>query len=144
MHSTCASVITSSFLFLVSRKERRHVKWHTRFGEDRFREGIAATVGKLADYQKLEAKRIEQLQAQPLTEQRAESIVLRAWDKGIVGTRMLRPLLNEWRLPSYEDFESRTAWSMLSAYTHVAKDRQRRYPNKSAHEVMRFQTLLAA
>jgi hypothetical protein len=119
-------------------------KRHTRFGEDRFREGIAATVGKLADYQKLEAKRIEQLQAQPLTEQQAESIVLRAWDKGIVGTRMLRPLLNEWRSPSYEDFESRTAWSMLSAYTHVAKDRQRRYPNKSAHEVMSFQTLLAA
>lgn len=118
-------------------------KRHTRFGEDRFREGIADVVAKLRDYQQLEAKRIEQLQVQSLTDERAESIVLRAWDKGIVGTRLLRPLLDEWRKPSFAEFESRTAWSMLSAYTHIAKDRQRRYPNKAAWEVMQFQQLLA-
>ena len=119
-------------------------KRHTRFGEERFREGISATVVKLADHQKLEAKRIELLQTQPLTDQQAESLVLRAWDKKLVGTRMLRPLLNEWRNPSFEEFEDRTAWSMLSAFTHVAKDRQRRYPHRAAHEVMQFQNLLAA
>jgi len=119
-------------------------KRHTRFGEDRFREGIANTVAKLVDYQRLEAKRVEQFQRQSLLDHQAESLILRAWDKKLIGTRMLRPLLNEWRNPSFEEFEDRTAWSMLSAYTHIAKDRQRRYPHRAAYEVMQFQNLLAA
>jgi hypothetical protein len=74
----------------------------------------------------------------------AESLLLRAWDKKLIGTRMLRPLLNEWRNPSFEEFEDRNPSSMLSAYTHIAKDRQRRYPHRAAYEVMQFQNLLAA
>ena len=119
-------------------------KRHTRFGEDRFREGIANAVGKLASHQQLEAERIERLKDLRLSESRAESFLLRAWDKGLVGTRMLRPLLNEWRNPSFKEFEKRSAWSMLSAYTHIAKDRQRRYPNRAAYEVMQFQRMLAS
>lgn len=119
-------------------------KRHTRHGENRYREGIANAISKLVDYQQLEAKRIEQLQHQPLSEQRAESLLLRAWDKKLVGTRTLRPLLEEWRNPSFEEFEKRTAWSMLSAYTHVAKNRQRRYPHRAAYEVMQFQNMLAS
>lgn len=118
-------------------------KRHTKFGEDRFREGIANAVSRLGDYKRLEAIRIEQLEKQPLREDRAESVILQAWDKGIVGTRLLRPLLNEWRSPSFEEFQPRTAWSMLSAYTHIAKDRQRRFPNRAAFEVMKFQQMLA-
>ena len=118
-------------------------KRHARFGEDRFCKGIANAADQLSDYQQLEAKRIEQLQRLSLSEHRAESFVLRAWDKGIVGTRMLRPLLNEWRNPSFEQFEKRTAWAMLSACTHIARDRQRRYPSRTPHEVMQFQQMLA-
>jgi hypothetical protein len=119
-------------------------KRHTRFGSDRFREGIAAAIGQLSDYRMLEAQRIEQLQARELPDRTAESIVLRAWEQGLVGTRLLRPLLDEWRKPTFEEFQSRTAWSMLAAFTHVVKDRQRRYPNKAAWEVMQFQAILAA
>lgn len=118
-------------------------KRHTRFGSDRFREGIAAAVGQLHDYRTLEAQRIEQLQATVLPDQAAESLVLRAWEQGLIGTRLLRPLLDEWRKPTYEDFTDRTAWSMLSAFTHIAKDRQQHYPNKAAWEVMQFQALLS-
>lgn len=118
-------------------------KRHTRFGEDRFREGIANVVAKLRDYQQFETQRIERLQQQELSDERADATILRAWDKGIVGTRMLRPLIDQWRTPAYEDFLPRTAWSLLSAYTHVAKNRQRLYPNRAALEVMQFQNLLA-
>lgn len=90
-------------------------KRHTRFGSDRFREGIASAVRKLSDYRTLEAARIERLQAQALGDHVAESIVLRAFEKGLVGTRMLKPLLREWRTPSFSEFEARTAWSLLSA-----------------------------
>lgn len=119
-------------------------KRHTRFGNDRFREGIAAAIGQLSDYRTLEAQRIEQLQARELPDRTAESIVLRAWEQGLVGTRLLRPLLDEWRKPTFEEFRDRTAWSMLAAFTHIVKERQRRYPNKAAWEVMQFQAILAA
>jgi hypothetical protein len=119
-------------------------KRHTRFGEDRFREGIAAVIAKLNDYKSLEARRIERLQSQELSNDRADAVVLRAWDAGIVGTRLLRPLLDQWRQPAFPDFVPRTAWSLLSAYTYIAKDRQKRYPNQAAIEAMQFQDLLAA
>lgn len=119
-------------------------KRHTRFGSDRFHEGIAAAIGKLSDYRTIEARRIEQLQSQAIPERAAESIVLRAWEQGLIGTRLLRPLLDEWRKPTFEEFQDRTAWSMLAAFTHIVKNRQRRYPNKAAWEVMQFQALLAA
>ncbi len=70
-------------------------KRHRRFVTDRFRDGIAAAVGQLADYRTLEAQRIEQLQTQELPDRTAESIVLCAWEQGLVGTRLLRPLLDE-------------------------------------------------
>ena len=117
-------------------------KRHTRFGSDRFKEGIAAAIGSLNDYRAIEAQRIATLQSQSLADNTAESIVLRAWEQGLVGTRLLRPLLDEWRQPSFEEFRHRTAWSMLAAFTHIAKERQRRYPQKAAWEVMQFQALL--
>ncbi|MCB9807825.1 hypothetical protein H6770_01060 [Candidatus Peribacteria bacterium] len=106
-------------------------KRHTRFGSDRFHEGIAATIDKLSDYHSLEAERIKRLQSQAIPDRAAESIVLRAWEQGLVGTRLLRPLLDEWRKPTFEEFQDRTAWSMLAAFTHVAKDRQRPPENRS-------------
>jgi hypothetical protein len=118
-------------------------KRHTRNSENRFREGMASAVGQLSSYQRLEAKRIELLQKKPLSETQAESLILRAWEKKLIGTRKLRPLLDEWRNPTFEDFEPRTAWSMLSAYTYIAKGRQLRFPHRAAYEVMQFQNLLA-
>lgn len=98
----------------------------------------------MAHYQQLESQRVVNLQQQSLSSHQAESLLLRVWDKKLIGTRMLRPLLDEWRHPSFEEFEPRTAWSMLSAYTHIAKERQRRYPHRAAYEVMQFQNMLAS
>jgi len=39
--------------------------------------------------------------------------------------------------------KERTAWSMLAAFTHIVKSRQRRYPNRTALDVMQFQSLLS-
>jgi len=64
--------------------------------------------------------------------------------RGIIETRWLRPLLDENCKPTFEEFQGRTAWSMLAAFTHVVKERQRRYQNNAAWEVMQFQAFLAA
>ena len=118
-------------------------KRHTRFGNDRFQEGVAAAIERLNKYRELETQRILTLQATALPDATAESVVLRAWEQGIVGTRLLRPLLDEWRKPTFDDFKERTAWSMLAAFTHIVKSRQRRYPNRTALDVMQFQSLLS-
>ena len=118
-------------------------KRHTRFGSDRYQEGVAAAIERLNEYRELETQRILKLQATALPDASAESEVLRAWEKDIVGTRLLRPLLAEWRKPSFEEFNDRTAWSMLAAFTHIVKSRQRRYPNRTALDVMQFQSLLS-
>ena len=119
-------------------------KRHTRNGSDRFQEGIANAIVSLNQYRDMEARRIEQLQSASMKDSNAESVILKAWDKRIIGTRLLRPLLDEWRKPTFEDFTDRTAWSLLAAFTHVAKPRQRRYPLKAALEVMKFQALLTS
>ena len=119
-------------------------KRHTRFGNDRFQEGIANAIASLNQYRDMEARRIEQLQSAAITDVTAESAILKAWDQRIIGTRMLRPLLDEWRKPAFEDFTDRTAWSLLAAFTHMAKSRQRRYPLRAALEVMKFQSLLTS
>ena len=119
-------------------------KRHTRFGNDRYQEGVAAAIERLNEYRELETQRILTLQSTELSDQTAESVVLRAWEKGIVGTRLLRTLLEEWRQPSFDDFKDRTAWSLLAAFTHVVKARQRRYPHRSAKDVMHFQSLLTS
>jgi len=118
-------------------------KRHTQFGNDRYQEGVAAAIERLNEYRELETQRILTLQSTALPDASAESVVLRAWEKGIVGTRLLRPLLDEWRKPSFDEFNDRTAWSMLAAFTHIVKSGQRRYPNRTALDVMQFQSLLS-
>jgi hypothetical protein len=68
-------------------------------------------------------------------------MVRQAWDKGIVETRKLRPPIGQWRQTAYEEFLLRIACSMFSAYKYVAKNRQSKFFNKAALEVMQFQNL---
>ncbi|HUG66547.1 MAG TPA: hypothetical protein VMM76_02270, partial [Pirellulaceae bacterium] len=55
------------------------------------------------------AQRIQQRQARELPDRTAESIVLRAWEQGLVGARLLRPLMDESCHPAFNEFDARTA-----------------------------------
>ena len=72
----------------------------------------------------------------------ADSIMLRAFEKDIVGARLLPKLISEWREPRHEEFRPRTAYSLLNCFTEVVKPRFKSQPSKSAYEMMRFQSLL--
>jgi hypothetical protein len=104
---------------------------HTRFGESRFNEAIAATISGLGQYQESEAKRIEWLRSTELTPDRANSLILRAYEEGIIGARLLPVVIQQWRQPNHPEFRERTAWSLLNAFTEVLKDRQQRQPSRS-------------
>ncbi|HPM84248.1 MAG TPA: hypothetical protein PLF81_26270 [Candidatus Anammoximicrobium sp.] len=70
---------------------------HTRFGESRFNEAIAATVSGLGQYQQAEAKRIEWLRNTELSADRANSLILQACEGGIIGARLLPDVIQQWR-----------------------------------------------
>ena len=74
--------------------------------------------------------------------ERADLILLQAWRNGHIGTRMLPAIVDEWENPSYEEFEERTAWSLLNCYTEMMKDRQSARPYDAAAETIGFQRYL--
>ena len=117
-------------------------KRHTRFGSSRYREGIANAVAGLAQYSTGEATRIEVLRTRRLSKDAANSVMLQAYERGIVGARLLPDLIKEWREPRHEEFRPRTAYSLLNCFTEIVKPRFQSQPQRSAYEMMQFQGLL--
>jgi hypothetical protein len=117
-------------------------KRHTRHGSFRYSEGIATAVAGLTQYRSGEAQRIEELRARRLSKDRANSVLLQAYERGIVGARLLPDLIQEWREPRHEAFRPRTAYSLLNCYTEIVKPRFQSQPQRSVYEMMQFQRLL--
>ncbi len=88
-------------------------KKHTRFGESRFNEGIASTVAGLGQYRQTEAKRIEWLKETELPTDKANSLILQAYEDGIVGARLLPKVIEEWRQPSRAAHETITLQKLI-------------------------------
>ena len=118
------------------------VRKHTRFGESRFGHAIAQAVTQLHQYIGVEARRIAWMRDTEVAEDQANSLILQAYEKDIVGARLLPEVIHEWREPAHEEFKDRTMWSLLNAFTEVLKDRQRTQPARAAEETIRLQSLL--
>ena len=67
----------------------------------RFVEAIARAVGSLKQFQEQETERIKRLACRLMTDEVAESYMLRAFEAGIVSHFLLPTVLKEWRKPSY-------------------------------------------
>lgn len=117
-------------------------KKHTRFGEDRYREGIANAVSSLPQFVAHETRRIELLKSRELSEDEANSLILQSAETRVIGWRAIPEVLREWRAPSNDAFQPRTAYSLLNAFTECLKDRFAKYPLKAAYETISLQKLL--
>lgn len=117
-------------------------KKHTRFGENRYREGIANAVDSLPQFVAHEQLRLEAMKARELSEDEANSLILQSAEQHLIGWRAIPEVLREWRQPSVEEFQDRTAYSLLNAFTEVLKDRFEKYPLKAAYETISLQKLL--
>ena len=119
-------------------------KKHTRFGNDRYVEGISKAVTSLHQYQESAANWIDRLTQWNLSEDLANSFLLRAYEQGIIGTRLLPLVIQEWRQPQIEEYRSRTAWSLWNAFTSVlGRTRQATHPAAAAATTIRLQHLLS-
>lgn len=118
---------------------------HSRFGERRFSQDIASAVAGLASFKEEESRRIEVMKATAINDTVAESLTVRAWERGILSVRVLADVLAEWRTPSYPQFEERTAWSYFNACTTVLGrgDRPIKQPAQYVAQTMMLHSLLA-
>lgn len=124
------------------RSELLVTRKHTMHGSSRFREDIQVAIGTLPQFQATEAARIEAMRTTELTDQRAESIILRSWEHKLVSHRTLPDVLRCWREPEQAEFQPRTMWSLLNAFTDALKPRATVNPQQFARITMRLQGLL--
>lgn len=129
---------------LAFRSELMVRRKHTRNGEANFLTDIAAGVMKLTEFRTVEAARIELMQAAPITDELAESMMLRAFERGIIGPRELPRVIKEWREPTFEEFQPRTAWSLFNAATTVFGDGAAAQPQKHLVRTMRWNAMFQA
>ena len=105
-------------------------KKHTRFGKERFDEGVAKALVSLREYRHVAAERIDRMRRCPLSDDLANSLMLQAWEEGIVSHRLLPQVIDSYRHPQVAAFQERTAWSLFNAFTGALKSR---LSNPAAH-----------
>jgi hypothetical protein len=117
---------------------------HTVNGERRFNQAIAQAVSSLSSFREEEARRVELLRQTEIPDVLAESLLLRAYERGIIGAHQLPHVLREWRQPSFEAFRPRTAWSLFNAVTTVLGQQQRhvKQPQAFVGQTMQLHHLL--
>lgn len=96
-------------------------KRHTRFGKDRFDEGISKSIVALSQFRTIEARRIEHYQSCELTETQAAAALLHGFENGLLSSRLLPVAISEWRESKHEEFHPRTAWSLFNSMTEAYK-----------------------
>lgn len=126
---------------LCFRSELLVARKHTRFGATRFEEAILRATKSLVQFQEVEYQRIKRFQQTDMPDVQAESILLRAYEEGIVSHRLLPRVIQEWRKPSFEDFTDRTAWSLINAFTTILGDRLKSNPQQFAATTVALQAL---
>lgn len=118
-------------------------KKHTRFGEERYLEGIGRAVAGLHQYQEAASNWIDGLQHWDLSEDAANSYLLQAYEQDVIGARLLPLVIKEWRHPKFDEYRPRTAWSLWNCFTDVlSRTRQASHPAQAALTTIRLQRLL--
>lgn len=114
-------------------------KKHTRYGEQRYREGIAAAVQSLSQYQEVAAQWINRLRDWRPSREKTDSIILQAYEEGLIGARTLPLVIDEWRKPSHEAFRDGSAWSLWNCFTTCLGKQDN--PAKAALTTIKLQSL---
>ena len=115
---------------------------HTVNGARNFQAGIAQAVISLGEFKEMEAARIRHMMYTDLRDEVADSLILRSYEKGIISALQLPGIIKEWREPTFEEFQPRTLWSLMNAFTTVLGDRATTQPTKFAVQTIRLNALL--
>jgi hypothetical protein len=127
---------------LAFRSELLVRKKHTLNGERNFVKSIASAVSALTSFKKTEAERIQRFTHTPLSPDFADALILRAYERGILGAHQLPKVIHEWRNPSHEEFVPRTVWSLFNAFTSAMRERAAIQPHAFAVQTVQLNGLL--
>ncbi len=128
---------------LAFRSELLVVRKHTVNGMVRFQEAIASAVQSLSQFREAEADRIRSMQQFELSDVHADSLLLRAFETGIVSLRRFPDVVSAWRNPPHEEFGDRTMWSLLNAFTGALNTVRVGNPQQFALQTIRLNSLLS-
>lgn len=127
---------------LAFRSELLVARKHTLNGGVRFQEAISLAVQSLGQFQQAESNRIDRMRVFPLTDMHAESLMLQAYERDLISHRALPQVIDAWRKPTHPEFEDRSLWSLLNAFTGAIQGRARSNPQQFALQSIRLQALL--
>jgi hypothetical protein len=123
---------------LAFRSELLVKRKHTRYGEQRFIQDVFQAVASLRDFKEMEEARIKAMQQTELTGDKADSLILNAFEKGIVSAPALPAVIKQWREPDYDEFKERTYWSLMNAFTFALRDVATSNPQRFSLLTMRL------
>lgn len=126
------------------RSELLVTRKHTRYGKDRFHEAICEAVASLHQFQTSEARRIQQFQHLILSDERAESLILRSYERGIISHRFLPAVIQNWRDKGGEEFQDRSLWCLENAFTAALRGVRDANPQRFCGLSIDLQSLLAS
>lgn len=84
---------------------------------------VDGLIGRVCTFKDTVRDQINLYKLTDLSDLRAHDLVVRALREGIVPANHVPAVVKEWHEPSHEEFAPRTAWSLLNAFTEVAKRR---------------------
>ena len=125
------------------RVEETIARKHTTNGSLRYQEALCLAVSKIESFKQQEAARIQALTYRDLKDAEAESLILRCYEAEILSPRTVHTAIKEWRTPSFEEFQPRTAWSLFNAVTFAIGNRAKTNPQTHAHLTIKFGSLLS-
>lgn len=111
---------------------------HTKHGGTRFGVDINHAVAQLEQFKEEESKRINVLRNEHVTDMKAESLIVRAMDQGIISSQDIPKVLTEWRVPGFKEFEDRTLWSLFNAFTSAMKPKNDANPQRYSSLTMKL------
>ena len=127
---------------LAFRSEIAVVRKHTRNGGQRFQEALSRAVQGLEAFRQAEAERIRRFMNTDFSPDQADALLLRSFEQGLVSHRLLPRIIASWRQPQFEEFQPRTLWSLLNAFTAILSERHRSNPQQFANLTIGLQAFL--
>jgi hypothetical protein len=94
---------------------------HTRFAKRDIHRMLPQAVGRLGDMFVENEKRIESYQRFELVDEKAHDIIIKCLDAKVIPNADVIKVVDEYRNPKHEEFETCDAWSLFNAFTEVAK-----------------------
>lgn len=109
--------------------ELTYKRKHTRHGYDTFLHQLDDAILKLPQYQAAESERIQSWMNYELTDDQCNTLLLTLFEHKVIGMRQFHPIMDEFRNPTYEDFQGKTTvWNFFNRITTAMRNRENARP----------------